>query len=69
MRPIMAGGKPLAVAMSVGLVLSSIFEGCEVEELRQLADAALYEAKGQAGIAYGMRAGSRKNPRTKQVLW
>jgi diguanylate cyclase (GGDEF)-like protein len=44
-RRIMAAGNVLTVTMSVGLALSSDFEGCNVEEILHSADTALYAAK------------------------
>lgn len=44
-RPMMAGGKPLTVTMSVGVALSSEFEGNDVDEIINQADKALYAAK------------------------
>ena len=44
-RPIQAGGKPLAVSMSVGLALSTDYVNSEADEIIRKADAALYAAK------------------------
>jgi len=44
-KPINAAGNPLAVTMSIGIALSSEFEGSDVDEIIHQADIALYAAK------------------------
>jgi two-component system, cell cycle response regulator len=44
-KQILAAGNSLTITMSVGLALSSDFEGCNVEEIIHSADMALYAAK------------------------
>ena len=48
--------------MSVGLALWTDFEGCEVEEIIQEADAAVYEAKGNGrdGVSTAQAKGESK---------
>ena len=46
-KPILAAGTPLTVTMSVGLVLSHEFPGCNVDEIINQADKALYAAKAE----------------------
>ena len=46
-KPILAASTPLTVTMSVGLVLSNEFPECNVDEIINQADKALYAAKAE----------------------